>query len=191
MTAETGWIAGSAIATGALALVTTALAWKTKDLAKAARDEADASIRLIEEAHRPFLVINGLGLSEVREGKGFELRNIGDGPALGCVGVIADSHGAWVATTGTRDTAAREPTTMVLQKARSNVPDYFDCPDGSRGAIFCRDILGIRHMFLVRDTRGNEVLVFKWERRRVPSDDGFEATPRWAVEKQLWETANP
>jgi hypothetical protein len=193
----TDWAEVGAITTGAAAVATAVAAVFTALMATATRRDADASVKLVGEAqrdrelaHRPFLSLPGMGRSEGQVSGSFRVENIGMGPALGCVALIQDPSGKWCATTRGIDLASGEGSNMRLRLAKSNVKDYFGDGDGVIGALFCRDILDDRHRFLLRDTPTEQIVVFAWERFRT-FDAEEKVAPAWAVESQLWETAEP
>jgi hypothetical protein len=193
MAADTGWIACGSIATGVMAVVTAAMAWKTRDLAKAGQDEANASLALVRETQRdrelaytPVLTLTGVAVADELVNGQAILRNIGAGPALNCTGVFRPApNGDWKVTTDSRDIPIGELAPAVrLQSTQSDVDTFFDGSDEHYGAIYCMDVLGRRHRFLVELDRRNQLVIVPDGNKSYRLYD--EPAPSWVNETLIW-----
>lgn len=186
--------AASAAATATAAGFTAWMASKTRDLADATRQDADASRDAVIEtqkdrelAHRPVIIVAGV-TEQGSVPKGVGMRNIGNGPALGCLALVRQigMNDNWHVIQGRVDLTARESsnTTYSLRAANSNMSAFVDDAHNVRGAVFCRDILNRRYRFLFRVTTFGGIETFEVASYRVTDEN----RPPWVDEVAIWES---
>ncbi len=200
----------AAVASGAVAVLTGALAWSTRSMARATQDEVIAGRIERELAWRPHITFDDIGPSAsiimgndgrqsiVRDPGRFnaKMTNIGTGPALHCLIVFscdpAKFEGASVIQSKPTDFPGRSDGKPIKLDSVDGVPlDDILTPariEGSAdmlvtGAAFCQDIFGNRARFPFRGDGLNEIIWYPPEWCRT-SEGG--SRPSWADSKWLW-----
>jgi hypothetical protein len=207
--------------TGLAAVATSWMAWKTRDLAEetkegvaaarasaaatqraaeATRDDADATLAVASQgryALQPMVVVeSNVHIPSLVRGSGarsYVVRNIGLGPAIGCV--FAAHNEEWWEQTARFHLApgadTQQPAYQPGDAGKSITYEWFldvDAKPGDTGygaVIFCRDVFGRRYRFPIDDeghVLGPEIM-----------DPPFEGPPWmwWMDDDELWPKSDP
>ena len=200
----------AAAASAAVAVLTGALAWSTRSMARATQDEVIAGRIERELAWRPHITFDDIGPSAsiivddygtqtvVRDEKRFNAytTNIGTGPALHCIIVFhcdpAKFEGASVIQSKPTDFPGRSDGKPIkLAKIKGAPLDEILTPvriENSvnvpvTGAAFCQDIFGNRARFPFGGDGLNKIIWYPPEWCRT-SEGG--SRPAWANSEWLW-----
>ena len=184
--------AGAATATAIAAGFTAWMASKTKTLAESGNKQAKAALDLVAEAqldrelsYRPVLAVRSK-----RESVGSDwiisLRNIGTGPALGCIYAVQEG-GLWN-TTERADLAPgdRVEARALPRGAGPNFAWWAKAPVQSgppAEVVFCRDVFNKRYRFLIDDAGHVLTAEVKSREYRSTTTGGD-----WWTDYALWGT---
>lgn len=202
MSVADGWVAAGTVATALSAAFTAVMAAKTRSLAsetqkmaEATRDDATASLHLVEQGRlslEPILRAEcfDVGIGGIREGgslgKQFKVTNLGGGPALGCHFAWRDGDSWGVSAMfdvppGAQLHHGGPPSRKLIPEAWWAVePDTPGAPYFE--VLFCRDRFHRRYRFLVGD--GGHMPL---PEIRSASDLYFDkGTTPWYRDNRLW-----
>ena len=191
----------TAIATAGMAVVTAAMAWETRRMAKRTAEEATATARSADATlelarlgrlgYQPVLAV-AIGQTYPASSadghrRSLSLRNVGAGPAIGCLYASQD-EGRWCMTPLLHLAAGKSTEAVIAHNRGANPEQAWWTPSDSQAymgtmseVMFCRDIFNRRYRFLIDS--GGHVL----DPEIKPAEDCHgTAGGDWWTDHALW-----